>query len=147
MSEYNYFFIKNEKMLAKMTLLDKIITRVINMDMTENEIEQLNKARNRLKQMRKEKHLTLEKAADLIGVQKSAYRKMELGITKGVKISYIQKLADFYQVNPAWLCGYDVSKYITMKNKYILEITEFIEHLSERDLKKVLALLKEVFDE
>lgn len=114
------------------------------MDTNGNGIEQLNKIRNRLRKTRKENHLTLEKAADLIGVQKSAYRKMELGITKGVKISYIQKLADFYQVNPAWLCGYDVSKYITMKNKYILEITEFIEHLSEKDLKKALMLLKEV---
>lgn len=130
-----------------MTLLYTIIAKVINMDIFENEIEQLNKSRIRLKQLRKEKHLTLEKAADLIGVQKSAYRKMELGITKGVKINYIQKLADYYQVNPAWLCGYDVNKYLTQKNKYILEITEFIEHLSERDLKKVIALLKEIFED
>lgn len=130
-----------------MTLLYTIIAKVINMDISENEIEQLNKSRIRLKQLRKEKHLTLEKAANLIGVQKSAYRKMELGITKGVKISYIQKLADYYQVNPAWLCGYDVNKYLTQKNKYILEITEFIEHLSERDLKKVIALLKEIFED
>lgn len=130
-----------------MTLFYIIIVKVINMDIFENEIEQLNKSRIRLKQLRKEKHLTLEKAADLIGVQKSAYRKMELGITKSVKISYIQKLADYYQVNPAWLCGYDVNKYLTQKNKYILEITEFIEHLSERDLKKVIALLKEIFED
>lgn len=130
-----------------MTLLYTIIVKVIIMDISENEIEQLNKSRIRLKQLRKEKHLTLEKAANLIGVQKSAYRKMELGITKGVKISYIQKLADYYQVNPAWLCGYDVNKYLTQKNKYILEITEFIEHLSERDLKKVIALLKEIFED
>lgn len=130
-----------------MTLFYIIIVKVINMDIFENEIEQLNKSRIRLKQLRKEKHLTLEKAADLIGVQKSAYRKMELGITKGVKIGYIQKLADYYQVNPAWLCGYDVNKYLTQKNKYILEITEFIEHLSERDLKKVIALLKEIFED
>lgn len=134
-------------MLSKMTLLYTIIVKVIIMDISENEIEQLNKSRIRLKQLRKEKHLTLEKAANLIGVQKSAYRKMELGITKGVKISYIQKLADYYQVNPAWLCGYDVNKYLTQKNKYILEITEFIEHLSERDLKKVIALLKEIFED
>lgn len=134
-------------MLSKMTLLYTIIAKVINMDIFENEIEQLSKSRIRLKQLRKEKHLTLEKAADLIGVQKSAYRKMELGITKGVKINYIQKLADYYQVNPAWLCGYDVNKYLTQKNKYILEITEFIEHLSERDLKKVIALLKEIFED
>lgn len=68
---------------------------------------------NRLKQAREEKHITLEEAGAKVGVHKSTVLRWENGETGKIKLPIIEALADYYNVNPVWLMGYDVDKYVT----------------------------------
>lgn len=65
----------------------------------------------RLKQAREEKHITLEDAGNKVGVHKSTVLRWENGETEKIKIPILETLAKYYEVNPVWLAGYDVSKY------------------------------------
>lgn len=65
---------------------------------------------NRLKQAREEKHITLEEAGSKVGVHKSTVLRWENGETEKIKLPIIKALADYYNVNPVWLMGYDVPK-------------------------------------
>lgn len=71
---------------------------------------------NRLKQAREEKHITLEEAGAKVGVHKSTVLRWENGETEKIKLPIIEALADYYNVNPVWLMGYDVDKYVTKKD-------------------------------
>lgn len=65
----------------------------------------------RLKQAREEKHITLEDAGNKVGVHKSTVLRWENGETEKIKIPILETLARYYEVNPVWLAGYNVSKY------------------------------------
>lgn len=71
---------------------------------------------NRLRQAREEKHITLEEAGAKVGVHKSTVLRWENGETEKIKLPIIKALADYYNVNPVWLMGYDVDKYVTKKD-------------------------------
>lgn len=71
---------------------------------------------NRLKQAREENHITLEEAGSRVGVHKSTVLRWENGETEKIKLPIIKALADYYRVNPVWLMGYDVDKYVTKKD-------------------------------
>ena len=71
---------------------------------------------NRLRQAREEKHITLEEAGAKVGVHKSTVLRWENGETEKIKLPIIKALADYYNVNPVWLMGYDVDKYATKKD-------------------------------
>ena len=66
------------------------------------------KVGQRLKQARELKQITLEEAGNKIGVHKSTILRWENGETEKFKISMLEALANLYDVNPAWLMGYDV---------------------------------------
>lgn len=108
--------------------------------------EQIDQVRFRLKELRKENGLTLEDIAKIIGVQKAAYCKLEQGQRKTIKMEYIRKLADFYNVNPAWICGYDTNKYIVNRNVIITDILKLLDGLSEKELKKIYNLIKGILE-
>ena len=63
----------------------------------------------RLKQARELRHITLEEAGNRVGVHKSTVLRWENGETEKIKLPIIETLALFYNVNPIWLMGYDVS--------------------------------------
>ena len=67
---------------------------------------------NRLRQAREEKDISLEEAGNKVGVNKSTVLRWENGMTEKFKIPTLEILAEFYGVNPSWLMGHDVSKYI-----------------------------------
>ena len=60
---------------------------------------------NIIRQLRLEKGLTQEELGKVIGVQKSAIRKYESGAVENMKRSSIKKLADFFNVSPAYIMG------------------------------------------
>lgn len=62
----------------------------------------------RLKQARELRNITLEEAGNKIGVHKSTILRWENGETEKFKIPMLETLASLYNVNPAWLMGYDV---------------------------------------
>ncbi len=61
-----------------------------------------------IKRLRLQKGLTQEELGEIIGVQKSAIRKYESGMVQNMKRSSIKKLADFFEVTPSYLLGYEV---------------------------------------
>lgn len=63
----------------------------------------------RLKQARELKHITLEEAGKKVDVHKSTVLRWENGETEKIKLPVIELLASYYNVNPVWLMGYDVS--------------------------------------
>lgn len=60
---------------------------------------------SRLKELRKEKGLTLEQVGNIIGVSKSTILKYEKGETQNMKRANIQKLAEYFGVSPTYLMG------------------------------------------
>lgn len=63
----------------------------------------------RLKQAREMSHITLEEAGKKVDVHKSTVLRWENGETEKIKLPIIEILANYYNVNPVWLMGYDVS--------------------------------------
>lgn len=74
----------------------------------------------RLKQAREEKNITLEEAGKKVDVHKSTVLRWENGETEKIKLPIIETLANYYEVNPVWLMGYDVPKYSKTVKKDIL---------------------------
>ena len=70
------------------------------------------KVGQRLKEAREENKITLEEAGKKADVHKSTVLRWENGETEKIKIPIIQILAKYYNVNPVWLMGYDVEKYV-----------------------------------
>lgn len=66
------------------------------------------KVGSRLKQARELRHITLEEAGKKVDVHKSTVLRWENGETEKIKFPIIEILAEFYNVNPVWLMGYDV---------------------------------------
>ena len=66
------------------------------------------KVGERLKFARELRKITLEEAGLKINVHKSTILRWENGETEKFKIPTLETLAAFYNVNPAWLMGYDV---------------------------------------
>ena len=60
----------------------------------------------RIKQLRKEKGLTLEQVADVVGVGKSTVRKWETGMIANMKRDKIALLAKALGTTPAYLMGW-----------------------------------------
>ena len=60
----------------------------------------------RIKELRKEKKLTLEQVADVVGVGKSTVRKWETGMIANMKRDKIALLAKALGTTPAYLMGW-----------------------------------------
>ena len=60
----------------------------------------------RIRELRKEKGLTLEQVADIVGVGKSTVRKWETGMIANMKRDKIASLAKALGTTPAYLMGW-----------------------------------------
>lgn len=67
------------------------------------------KVGQRLKQAREAQRITLEEAGAKVDVHKSTVLRWENGETEKIKLPILETLASYYNVNPVWLMGYDVS--------------------------------------
>lgn len=85
----------------------------------------------RLKELRKEKGVTLENLAESIGTTKTTLSRYENG-TRSPKISILTKLADYFNVDVTWLSGLDV-------DKEKINITPIFNQLSIDNKKDVFA--------
>lgn len=61
--------------------------------------------KDRLRDLRFSRGLTLQQVADYVGLQKAAIYKYEHGLTVNPKRSLIEKLATLFQVSPSYLLG------------------------------------------
>ena len=66
------------------------------------------KVGQRLRQARELRKITLEEAGKQVDVHKSTVLRWENGETEKIKLPTLEKLSEFYNVNPTWLAGYDV---------------------------------------
>lgn len=78
----------------------------------------------RLKQARELRNITLEEAGNKIGVHKSTILRWENGETEKFKIPMLETLASLYNVNPAWLMGYDVPMERKKEESNVFPITD-----------------------
>lgn len=86
---------------------------------------------NRLKELRKEKKLSIVDVAEHMGVQKLNVLKWEHG-TSQISIREAKKLADFFGVSVGYLLGLD-----TTENDRITDLIAKINHWAdERNLKQ-----------
>lgn len=76
---------------------------------------------NRIKQARALRNYTLDDIANDIGVAKSTVQRYENGLINKPKIPVLQAIAESLKVNPAWLCGKDVSMIIDDSLKSIID--------------------------
>ena len=60
-----------------------------------------------IKKLRLQNNLTQEELGEIIGVKKSAIAKYESGRVENLKRSSIEKLANYFDVSPAYLLGMD----------------------------------------
>ncbi|MBU7568661.1 helix-turn-helix domain-containing protein [Weissella sagaensis] len=98
---------------------------------------------NKIKELRKQKHYTLQNVADAIGVSNGTVANYENG-KREPKLATWQKLADFFDVDVGYLQGvtdYEnandlINKIASIENNE--EKIEFIKHLSLND-KKLIA--------
>ncbi len=71
---------------------------------------------NRLKEARLEKNVTLDMVAKAVGFHKSTIQRYESGKIDNVKLPIVQTIAEYLEVNPAWIVGKSENKYV--KNYY-----------------------------
>ncbi len=60
-----------------------------------------------IKSLRQSKGITQEELAKIVGLQRSAIAKYELGIVDNMKQSTIKTMADYFGVRPSYLMGYE----------------------------------------
>ena len=78
----------------------------------------------RIKELRKEKGLTLEQVADIVGVGKSTVRKWETGMIANMKRDKIANLAKALDTTPAYLMGWDENENLETNSPDKVELTE-----------------------
>lgn len=63
----------------------------------------------RIKFLRKKNNLTQEELSEKLGLGKAAIAKYETGRVKNIKRPMIEKMADIFDVSPAYLLGFDTT--------------------------------------
>ena len=87
---------------------------------------------SRFSELIKSNNYTLEEIGNAIGIKsKSTISKYLSGNIKNIKRSQIIKLANFFNVSPAWLAGFSNEKYVSKANK--------IPVLNKIDISNILA--------
>lgn len=92
----------------------------------------------RIKELRKEKGLTLEQVADIVGVGKSTVRKWETGMIANMKRDKIASLAQALGTTPAYLMGWNEEEPEKESSPDELQLTE-----GERTLLELFRLIPE----
>ena len=98
----------------------------------------------RIRELRKEKGLTLEQVADIVGVGKSTVRKWETGMIANMKRDKIASLAKALGTTPEYLMGWDKKESslgdlpITEGEKVLLSL---FRKIPEEDQEMVLKMI------
>lgn len=90
-----------------------------------------------IKELRTQRGLTQEELGKIIGVQKSAIRKYESGLVENMKRSSIVKLANYFNVSPAYLLGYESEPRPNEDN-----LKSLINQLSDEQKNEVIDFIK-----
>lgn len=80
---------------------------------------------DKLKTLRLQKGLTLEEVGKVIGVVRQTYYRYETGEVGNIPLPNIEKLAVFFGVTPAWLCGWPELKTVNLTKEEYKVIESF----------------------
>ncbi len=99
----------------------------------------------RIKTLREEHNLTQTELAEMVGVTKTTVSRWETGNIETLKMNILEKLSTKFQVNPAWILGYDVQRKILSKEGETTkaELEKKIRLMDEEQLRKTLAFVSE----
>ena len=101
------------------------------------------KVGERLKFARERKNISLESAGKKADVHKSTVLRWENGETEKIKLPILEILAEYYEVNPVWLMGYDVPMKSETTNDSLKDVRMAsyngvdVEGLSEKEIEEV----------
>lgn len=78
----------------------------------------------RIKEARLEKNLTLSDISEKVSLAKSTVQRYEAGVINRPKVPVIHSISKVLGVNPVWLMGEDVPKYLSPPAKVYPEVME-----------------------
>lgn len=81
----------------------------------------------RLSELISNSNYTLDKIEEYVGKTNATISRYASGEITGVKRSTIAKLANFFQVSPAWLAGFSDIKYETNSNKQVFPLLGIVK--------------------
>ena len=99
----------------------------------------------RIKELRKEKDLTLEQVAAIVGVGKSTVRKWETGMIANMKRDKIASLAKALGTTPEYLMGWEEKKsspnelQLTEGERFLIEL---FRRVPEENQQMVLKMIR-----
>ena len=99
----------------------------------------------RIKALREENNLTQTELAEIVGVTKTTVSRWETGNIATLKMNFLDILSKRFQVNPAWILGYDVQRKILSKEGETTkaELERAIRLMDEEQLRKTLSFVNE----
>ncbi len=97
---------------------------------------------NNIKIIREEKNLKQIEVANHIGVDKSAYSKIEKGM-RSINIDELQKMAQLFNMTTDQIINYDgkIPKEVTIEDKNTVEQMRLIQQLDDDDKKTIFKLI------
>lgn len=95
-----------------------------------------------IKNIREEKNFKQIEVATHIGVDKSAYSKIEKGL-RSITVEELQKMAQLFNMTTDQILNYDgkIPKEITIEDKTTTEQMQLIQQLDEEDKKTIFRII------
>jgi len=100
---------------------------------------------NNIKNIREEKNLKQIEVATHIGVDKSAYSKIEKG-TRALTIDELQKMAQFFNMTTDQILNYDgkIPQEVIIEDKTAVEQMRLIQQLESDDKQTIFKLIEKM---
>ena len=97
---------------------------------------------DKIKSIREEKNFKQVEVASHIGVDKSAYSKIEKGL-RAIMAEELQKIAQFFNLTTDQIINYDgkVPKEVIIEDKTAVEQIRLIQQLGEEDRQTIFRLI------
>ena len=95
----------------------------------------------RLKQIRKERHLTQEQISELLGISQKHYSEVERGIT-GLSVKHLIQISDILSISLDYLLKGTITENDSKPLQTNLEINELYYSSSEYTQQQMLQLLQ-----
>jgi transcriptional regulator with XRE-family HTH domain len=98
-----------------------------------------------IKNIREEKGLKQIEVANHIGVDKSAYSKIEKGL-RSLTVEELQKIAQLFNMTTDQILNYDgkVPKEVVVEDKTAIEQMRLIQQLDEEDRQTIFRLIEKM---
>jgi transcriptional regulator with XRE-family HTH domain len=98
-----------------------------------------------IKAIREEKELKQIEVANHIGVDKSAYSKIEKGL-RALNVDELQKMAQLFNMTTDQIINYDgkVPKEVVIEDKTAVEQMRLIQQLDEEDKQTIFKLIEKM---